>query len=253
MPVVVRPRGIKTTPRALAEDLDWTTRAYPNRSRLSLDYRTDFFMAPVAPEFVRNAPAGYTDLYHFLSRNKYAQRKALAALGLPTPRTVGSHTQARELFGDGRGRFVVRPMRHSGGQGYRVTEIPTDFVEGQEYLSELYPKKREYRVVFVFGNPRISLRKKPHGETPEESPWGHANSRFQTINNTAESRLAQTDFYWRAAHCPLVRSAHILALDILYNERREDDPYVVLEANTCPGLTIDDNRTKIVEAIQARN
>jgi hypothetical protein len=217
------------------------------------DYTQDFFMAPVRPEDVRNAPVGYAELYHFLSRDKYSQRKALAAARLPIPVTVGSHAQARDAFGTRTGgKYVVRPLRHSGGANYRVTEDYLDFRPGEEYLSELYPKKREYRVIFVFGNPLVSLRKKPHGEATEEAPWGHVNSTFQTINDVAGSRLAQTDFYWRLAHCNLVRSAHILALDVLYNQKRENDPYVVLEANTCPGLQIDDNRAKIVEVINAR-
>lgn len=249
---VVRPAKIRTTPQAVAQELGCQTRRYPSRRHRLYDYNRDFFMAPVNPQDVQNAPQGYTDLYHFLSRDKYGQRLLLGRLGVPIPKTVGSHRQAREVFGDGGSRYVVRPLRHSGGRGYRVTENPLDFQERIEYLSELYPKKREYRVIFVFGNPLITLRKKPHGEATEAEPWGHVNSTFQTIKDVAGGKLANTDFYWRLAHNPIIRAAHILAVDVVWNGKREGQEYAVLEFNTCPGIDIDANRAKVVEAIRAR-
>lgn len=107
-------------------------------------------------------------------------------------------------------------------------------------------------MIFVFGNPLITLRKKPNGEATQEEPWGHINSTFQTITDVAGSKIAATDFYWRMAHNPLVRSAHILAVDILYNSKQPEQ-YVILEFNACPGVDIVANRAKIVETIRARN
>jgi hypothetical protein len=247
---VVRPKGILTTPMALAEQLDAHLRYYPNPRRVRLyDYRRDFFMGAVAPEHVRNAPHGYQEVFNFFSRDKYSQRLALSNAGIPIPRIpTGSDPSGEQPAR----RYVVRPLRHSAGRGYRVTESATDFVAGKEYIAELYPKKREYRVIFAFGNPILTLRKKPNEGVDHEQPWGHSNSFFQTVNDTSTCRLAQTDFYHRLSHNPVIRFAHLVAVDVLWNPT-QPEPYVVLEFNACPGIALENNQQKLVETIRARN
>lgn len=245
---VVRPKPILGTPKSIATDLGCRLRYWPNAQRpRRYDYNRDFFMTPIHPEHISNAPTIYNDLYHFSTRNKYGQRQILKNF-VPVPNAAGSVVEAEQLTGD---RFVVRPLRHSGGIGYRTTGQRLDFVHGQEYISELFPKRREYRIIFVFGNPLIVLRKKPNEGITDDLPWGHENSRFQTINDVPASKLAATDVFQRLGEMPAVRAAHIVAADILYNGKSKPQ-YAVLELNFCPGVDIDNNRTKIVEAIRAR-
>lgn len=246
---VVRPRHILGTPTRVAHELDCQTRFYPNTRRPRVfDYNRDFLMYPVKGEHVRNATADYNAFVSFMEKNKYGQRLALGHGGIPIPGTAGSQRDAARLNGR---QFVVRPLRHSRSSGYRVTETASDFREGTEYISALYPKKREYRIIFVFGEPLIVLRKKPNeGVTVEES-WGHVNSFFQTINDVPNSKLAATDCISRLSNFAPVRGAHIVAADILFN-RKETEPYVVLELNACPSLEIEGNLNRVVEAIRAR-
>lgn len=245
---VIRPHGIRSTPRGIATDLNCQTRFYPNnRHPRRYDYRNDFMMAVIHPEHLINYPEAYRDLYHFSTRNKYGQRQTLSNF-VPVPRAAATETEAAGLAGD---KFVVRPMRHSGGLGYRVTDNRLDFVHGQEYISELFPKRREYRIIFVFGQPLIVLRKKPNEGVTDDAPWGHQNSVFQTINDVPGSKLAATDVFTRLGAMPAVQTAHIVAADILYNAK-SDPQYAVLELNFCPGVDIDNNRAKIVEAIRGR-
>jgi len=245
---VIRPKGVRTTPSRVASELGCQTRFYPNtRHPRRFDYLRDFFMTTPHPEFVSNAPAAYNDVYHFSTRNKYGQRQILSNF-VPIPKTAGSETEAGNLAGE---HFVVRPLRHSGGVGYRVTGNRLDFIHGQEYISELFPKRREYRIIFLFGKPLIVLRKKPNEGIDETAPWGHENSFFQTINDVPGSRLAGTDVFDRLTEMPAVAAAHIVAADILYNSK-SDPKYMVLELNFCPGLDIDNNRATIVEAIKNR-
>jgi hypothetical protein len=234
---------------AIAEQLDAHLRYYPNPRRVRLyDYRRDFFMGAVAPEHVRNAPHGYQEVFNFFSRDKYSQRRALQAAGIPIPGIpAGSDPSDQQPAR----KYVVRPLRHSAGRGYRVTESSTDYVAGSEYISVLYPKKREYRVVFAFGNPILTLRKKPNEGVGYEQPWGHSNSFFQTVNDLSTCRLAQTDFYHRLVHNPVIRLAHIVAVDVLWNPA-ESEPYVVLEFNACPGIQLEQNQQKLVDTIKAR-
>lgn len=246
--IVVRPKGILGTPERISDAVSARLRKYPNERfpNRVFDYRTDFFMTNVRTEHVRNAPDEYRRVSEFFTQNKYGQRRLLHEAGIPVPRVAAGHTQARELTGT---RFVVRPLRHSKGQNYRVTENPVDFIPQQEYISELYPKKREYRVIFVYGSPLIVLRKKPNEGVSDAEPWGHENSRFQTINDVAGSRLAGTDCFWHLAHHPVIASSHIVAVDILYNSKHPDR-YVVLEYNQCPGIDITGNLQRVVEAIR---
>jgi hypothetical protein len=244
---VIRPRSILGTPRQLAQDLGWRTRVYPHPRRpdRTYSYLRDFMMTAVSPQHLRNAPPDYTYVHAFAFANKLSQRRYLSA-NVPAPTAAGNHAEASALTGD---KFVVRPLRHSGGRGYRVTENRLDFTPGEEYISELYRKRREYRVIFVFGKPLVYLRKKPNEGVSDEAPWGYVNSRFQTINDVPGSRLAATDCVSRLSALPVVQFAHIVAADILYNGSAAPG-YSVLELNFAPALDIDGNRAKVVEEIK---
>lgn len=246
---IVRSRG-SFTPKKLAAELGETTRFYPNPDYPTrrFDFTTDFFMRPVSPEHVNNYPTEYKETYNFGVKNKYGQRTALAAKGIPVPRAAGDHTTAAALTGD---RFVVRPLRHTRSMGYRITSNRLDFSPGTEYISELYPKRREYRITFVFGKPLIWLRKKPHEGVQQDAPWGHENSKFQTINNIQASPLAATDCVDRLAALDIIKGSHILAADIMFNPDATER-WVCLELNFCPSLEIGGNRDKVKEAIRAR-
>lgn len=250
---VVRPKGILGTPKKVADDLEWRLRKYPNPRfpNRTYDLRRDFLMMPVDPAHLTNVTRKYLDYYHFTTRHKYGQRLLLRDAGIPVPATAGTTGEAWGFAFDPGLRFVVRPLRHSGGRRYRVTESPTDFNPGLEYISVLFPKKREYRVIFVYGKPTVWLRKKPNEGVDEAAPWGAINSFFQTIDDVTGCRLSATDCVPRLSDFSVVKGAHIIAADILFN--KDCDPkYTVLELNACPALQIDDNRAKIVEAIENR-
>lgn len=245
---IIRPRSIYSTPSALAQDLGCRTRRWPTRRPLTIDYNRDFIMAVVPPQGVLNGTADYAQTFNFAQKHKLGQRQAIARAGIPTPSCAGHQAEAERLSGES---FVIRPLRHSGGRDYRVSRDRFDFRDGQEYVSELFPKRREYRVIFVFGQPLIWMRKKPDEGVTREAPWGHANSKFQTIHDTRGSRLGATDCVPRLMDFAPVRGAHICAADILYSSRVPGF-YSVLELNFCPGLEIDNNRQKVVEAIRSR-
>jgi hypothetical protein len=254
MPFVVRPKAVFGTPKKITKELReknprWKLRFYPNPQKPDrrFDYRRDFLMFPVSPDHVEGFPEAFVNSVNFAHKNKLHQRKELEQY-VPVPKVSGSHAEAETLQGD---QFVVRPLRHFGGMGYRVTSNRLDFSPGTEYISELFPKRREYRVIFLFGKPLIFMRKKPNDNVTEEAPWGHQNSFFQTINDIPGCRLSETDCVPRLSSCPAVSGAHIVAADILYNKNSEGK-YSVLELNFCPGLDIDNNRARVVEGILNR-
>jgi hypothetical protein len=253
MPFVVRPKAIFGTPKKVTRalrtrNIKWKLRFYPNPDKTRVfDYNRDFFMLPISPEHVLHAPAEFLNTVNFGKMNKLYQRKELSKYA-NVPKVAGSHSEAEGLSGS---KFVVRPLRHSGGLGYRVTSDRLSFTPGEEYISELFPKRREYRVIFLFGKPLIILRKKPNEGVTEEAPWGHQNSFFQTVNDWGTCRLQGTDCVSKLQGSPLVRGAHIVAADVLFNSKVEGQ-YAVLELNFCPGLDIDNNREKVVEGILNR-
>lgn len=248
MKLVVRPAGIHRTPYQLAQDLGGQTRRWPNRLQLQLDYNRDVILAPVPPGDIRDSSREYEATYYFMTRNKYGQRTTLSGAEIPIPASAITRPGAADLTGE---HFVVRPLRHSRGFGYRVTRDRFDFRDGQEYISELYPKRREYRVIFVKGEPVVWLRKKPNEGIGPEAPWGHENSFFQTINDATASPLSRTDAVQRLSQLDAVRGAHLCAADILWaGKQNPDKPYAVLELNFCPALDIDNNRAKVADALR---
>lgn len=269
MPIryVVRPSHIRRTPQLIAEGLNATTRRYPGRG--PYDPRRDFFLVYPRPGCLDSGaisePArllssrrvaqergsgstslSYEELYEFFSSDKARQRISLAAAGVSTPYTARS-SSVRTNNTVPVGSFITRPLRHSRGQGYRITPDPNDFIPGQEYIQQLYPKDREYRVIYCYGDPIIVLRKKVAEDTPQEAPWNHAaGARFQTINDVPNCRLCHTEFFETMDRLPIIKSAHLVAVDVMYSNTLG---YSVCEFNTCPGITIEANLRKVVSHV----
>lgn len=246
---VIRHPHILTTPRNVAHELG-------TRARIALRHREarfggrnpDFFMHYPDPAIV-HTPAGeqdfhkYLELYDFFSSNKYQQRMELAGYGLPVP-----------LPGVGRPgtRYVIRPLHHQGGNGWRVTDDPTSYNPHREYLSQLFPKTHEYRIIYVKGKPIIFLKKvKNDPALQADQPWNHGNTHFSTIDKErwATSNLASfTRCFQLLDECSIIRNADYVGVDVLYN--RNSHEWCVCEFNSCPALTIEDNIKSVAEAIR---
>jgi hypothetical protein len=250
-PILLRPRSILGTPKRLAQELGFRLRFYPNpRRNFFLDFRRD--LCYILPEMkdIKNCPYSYLDALYFFKANKASQRKILSAYKIPVPRWATTHPEARELAGE---TFVVRPLHHQHGKKYRLSDLPDAFSEGYEYVSEVFPKTREYRVIYLFGKPVIQLRKKPAPGLRPEDAWNHSQgSYFQTVQNVQEGVLWQkTSFYKDLENFPPILGSHICAVDVLFNSKSHPN-YVVCEINSCPSITIPENVKTIVEAVRNR-
>jgi hypothetical protein len=252
MPIryVIRPPSIGKTPRAIANALGVETRrSDATRTVESFDWERDLFLGYPEPGRVRTLPSStYGDVHSFIRSSKAQQRRLVAALGVCTPATATSHDELRPGAALG---FIVRRNHHSGGRHYRLTQDPNDFIEGEEYIQEVYPKDREYRIIFVFGEPLITLHKvKPEG-VDQAAAWNHATgASFQTINNERNNRLAGTDVYSRLASLPIIIHGHIIAADVMWSDSLG---YSVCELNSCPGITIPANLERIVSHVQGHH
>lgn len=140
-------------------------------------------------------------------------------------------------------RYVVRPLKHYGGLHYRITHNPCDFRPGQEYISELYEKDHEFRIILVRGEPLITMYKRTPNGLDNSQPWNHSNgSRFETVRDLSSSRLQHTDVFERIRASKLLKVFDLCALDILY--KRGGD-YKVCELNLCPAITLPENLEKV--------
>lgn len=240
---VLRPQGHATTPVLLANDAGGKKARVNGVNGFTGDFNQDFFMMYPDPASVQGGNSeAYQFLYQFFSKNKGQQRILLSDLGIPTPKTYLEPSA-------GTNRFVKRPLRHQGSQGYSVvTGGMPSFVEGEEYLSEFFPKEREYRIVYVYGSPVLAIRKKPKEGVTKEMPWGNTNATWQKINLEECLLKTQTDCITKLNNCPVLRHAHIVAVDILYNSSC-NPKYSVLEFNTCPDLQVNSYRQIVAEAI----
>ncbi|SHH47605.1 hypothetical protein SAMN05444169_7641 [Bradyrhizobium erythrophlei] len=263
---IIRPRKISTTPRLLASKLGIQTRSYPSarNQRQGFNFDRDFFLVYPDPTFVGHSAFGgddgalcYEQLYRFFSQSKAGQRVLLRQSGLPIPDTTSSQIVASNWLvqrNEQTGRFqahqpnsfIVRPLRHSGGSGFRLTSDPTDFIAGQEYVQRLFPKTREYRLIYVKGQLAVTLRKKVREGTRADQPWNHAvGATFQTVNDLPSCKLTGTDIFTRLSTQPIIQHAHLVAVDVLYARGK----YVICEFNSCPGLSIESNLMRIVNVL----
>lgn len=242
---IVRPNAIGKTPRRLRQALGARNTVKVSEC-IGADYNQDLFLAYPDPSKVANAPTDYLLAYSFYSSNKRDQRLCLAYANLPiVPILVPGSGDSGTIYGPQLDiyKFVVRPLRHSQGRDYRITEDMRDHDERTHYLSYLIPKNREYRALFYRGQHVCTyLKTNPEG-IPPSMPWTHANgSRFFTINNPDNDKVKTTGLLAKLSECQLTKTASLIAYDILASG---NDLYVC-EANLCPGITITGTIDKIV-------
>lgn len=243
---VLRPDHIKTTPSLIANDLGIQTRRWPGW-RKPPNFEADLFMVyPHMDEVSTTRPEVYIQLRHFFSRHKPGQRSYIQAAGIKVPE-FWQNLPNRSFPDDT--SFVVRPLRHSGGEDYKVTQNPVDFVPGNEYISLVFPKQREYRILFALGKPILFWQKVPiDGQGVADGWGGEGTSSFLTIDNWDGSYLFRyTTALADLQNHGIIKTAHVVAVDIMY----ADKDYRVLEYNCCPGLTINRNRKTLVDYLKA--
>jgi hypothetical protein len=188
------------------------------------------------------------DINTFFQATKATQRTLLTSWNVPVPATFTTKIDS-ETAHTGGNRYVVRRNRHWKGQFYRITDDPTDFIEGEEYISELFPKTREYRIIYIMGTPVLTLRKKVPEGTGADLPWNHEQgASFQTINDVEGSRPAGLGVFNTLAGVPLLQQAHIVGVDVMLNK----NGWRVLEFNSSPALTLENNIAKVAEFIRSR-
>lgn len=228
---VIRPKSILTTPRALAEKLG----ARGTRTDRA-DWSRDFFLS--YPENVANADETYRLLRRFASKTKKGQRDAIRQTGVHVPECYESD------------RCVVRPLRHMAGAGFQIvprTEL--QFNPATHYASPFFPKKWEYRLIFVKGRHTLTLFKRVDPGTPSDVPWNHAcGSTFVTTDNWENCRLRHTEVLTHLLACPIIQAAHLVAVDVMLNKTPGGSwNYAVCEYNFCPSLSIEGNLEKVIE------
>ena len=198
----------------------------------------------------------YTTVGAFAAATKPAQRSLLRADGFPTPFTASSHEELEQWLAsnDGGGlrtdqtgpescAYIVRPLRHSQGRGWRLTNNPSDFQEGREYVQEVYPKNHEYRILAVRGTPLVTLLKRRPEHLTQDQPWNHANgSTFVTVTDENNNRLRHTNVYQLIEQSQLLKGIDLCGIDVMYSRRND---YAIAEVNLCPSLEIESNLQRI--------
>jgi hypothetical protein len=242
---IIRPKSIRKTPTLLKTALGaLRTVRYPSSFPQSYAWGTDFFLVYPHPSKVLGADDAYRKIYEFSSSDKRVQRSILHELGFNTP-----HNPDRDGSEVGI-QYIVRPLRHSGGRGYRLTENREDYDEGTEYIQEVFRKDFEYRIISSFGVPIITLRKTNRAEIPPELPWNHDNGTFfQTISDPFQTcRLRHTNIYDVIRSSDLLRSIHLAGIDVMFKQPNE---YAVCEVNLCPAMTIEENLRKVADHVRS--
>lgn len=241
---IIRPAGVKTTPTNLAEGLGVVARGMGDDGPMP-DWRRDFFMYYPDPELVRGTDAHYTVLRNFAMNTKATQREQIGTFGMPVCPVYRAHVPRPDNL-EGR-RWVVRPMYHERGQNFRLTGDRNDFIPRAEYISPFYRDRREYRFLFIRGEPVLFWNKR--GDNPDQ-PWGGDDPQYYTITDWPASVLLRyTDALTVLRRCPILARAHIVGVDVMYSET-ENQNWVVLEYNFAPGLWMNHNIRTVVNHLR---
>lgn len=229
---VLRPRGIRSTPRRLARGWDAETIRRLDKCRRNSCDSTIFFLY-----YPENHPN--TTLSTFCRTTKSRQREIVRNGGIPTPDSFNRES--------GECRFVVRPLYHRSGQGWRITENSNDFSSTTEYISPVFPKAWEYRLIWCKGTLLITLLKQVPEELGPEHPWNHSNGAFFiTVENEENNRLRKTNCRELLSENNIIQQADLIAADIMLDRNYN---WCVCEFNFCPSLQIEANLRKVIEHV----
>lgn len=244
MPIhyIHRPPSILSTPKRLADAItnlqSVQCRARKIIPRTARNILRLYYPNPGYPTFTVST----TNPFLFFSGSKADQRENIRLQEIPTVPCARTHEEAEGLPDYGHG-FVVRPLRHSQGRGWRVTQDHGDFTSNREYIQSLVYKRREYRAIICRGELLILLRKRV-AELNGLVPWNHTQgSRFITVD-PERANLRSTPILETISRSQLVRNIDLVGIDIIQDENNNA---FVLEFNSCPSLTIEGNIQKVAE------
>lgn len=243
MPIhyIHRPPSILSTPKRLADAIT-NLQSVRCTARRNIPQPNRTILRTFYPMSSNTSPIGADNPFLFFSGSKADQRENIRLQEIPTVPCARTHEEAERLPDYGHG-FVVRPLRHSQGRGWKVTQDRRDFTCGREYIQSLVRKRREYRAILCRGELLILLRKKV-AELDALLPWNHAQgSRFITVD-PEQAHLRSTSILETIIRSQLVRNIDLVGIDIIQDE---DNNAFVLEFNSCPSLTIEDNIQKVAE------
>ena len=134
----------------------------------------------------------------------------------------------------------------SGGQEYRITLDCRDFQPGREYIQVLIKKKREFRVLFCLGKTISLLRKRCSNLCTPEGPWNHAQGSFFVSIRNEENFYPGTEFLVQLSEGSIIKNSDLCGVDIIQDY---DDRTWILEVNSAPAISIQDNLNKATEII----
>lgn len=242
MRFVVRPSKFLTSPARIARAFSaLPKKVTPTRV---FDWQQDFFLELPPPELIKNKPLCYYSLYNFSKNNKLNHRHWFFNNGFPIPETKGINLEPCD------GTFIVRPLRHFQGRNYRITSDPCAYNPSYEYISRVFPKKWEYRVLVSRGKCLVTLFKKVPQSLQEQPQlaWNHScGSTFVTVLDPLNDRLRHTDLYEKIESNPLLTTFDLVAIDVLVNkEPHQPFSYVICELNFAPALSLNSNIEKLV-------
>lgn len=177
-------------------------------------------------------------------------------MGFPIPATYTESHLEPDVAAMGV-RWIARPLRHSGGNGFRIVtpeelQTPGAYNPSTEYLQELYPKTHEYRILIVRGEPLITLLKRVNDDAPPDAPWNHAQgASFVTVEDINNNRLRHTDVYdvIHRNQDSFFSSVDLGGLDVMFN--RNDRSYRICELNLCPAISIASNLERIASHVSS--
>ncbi len=245
---IVRPSGITLTPNALKTALAAQEVITATKPGIEYDPDQDFFFAyPDSSRLKRGAYQGQLASYHqltsFFCSSKLAQRRKMHEAGISVPRTLGIHFT--ELCSDK--SYVWRPSSHRAGEGFTIVSTDTSCPAGG-YLSELFQRTHEYRVIYVLGKRLCTLMKTIPATLTQEQPWTfEAGCTFQDIGDTwTTHRLHSRGCYTALDAFYVAQLAHICAFDVMVNATS----YAVSECNFAPSLKLPGRIQKVVNRIR---
>lgn len=245
---IVRPSGIRTTPNALKVALGAQRTVPVTAPGYVFDESRDFFFAiprpsQLGPGVSEGRRASYHQLSNFFSSSKYSQRKLMSAGGIAIPLTKGICDSVEWDEGD---ECVLRPRYHMAGQGFQIVRGDHQYDPATHYLSQLFIRTHEYRVIYVLGRRVATLIKHIPNTLTQQQPWTFTNGAtfISMSSDPTTHRLHRLGFYSAAEAFHVTQQAHILAYDVMVNA----DEYAVSEVNFCPSLKVQSR----IDAVVAR-